>query len=87
MALRLIGSLAVLWLAACGSDPKSPAVDAGACTTPGQTAFTKVCSVNEDCQSCLCADFGHAKACSKSCTGDADCPAPSGGCTQNVCRP
>lgn len=89
MRLRfLVPLVAMSWLAACGDDGGSkPTPDAAACATPGQTAYLAVCTKNEDCQSCLCANFGHEMACTKMCTVDADCPSPSGGCTEGVCRP
>jgi hypothetical protein len=88
MGLRIIAaSLAIFWLAACGSDSKS-APDANmTCAAPGATAYLAVCTANTDCQSCLCSNFGHEMACTKACTVDGDCPTPSGGCTQGVCRP
>jgi len=74
-------------LLACGNDPR-PAPDAnGTCTAPGTTAYLQVCTMDSNCTSCLCKNFGHTTVCTKTCTGMSDCPAPSGGCTDGVCRP
>lgn len=82
----LLISFAAALLPACGSSTPA-ASDGSTCANPGATAYLKTCVMNTDCASCLCQNFGHTTVCTKSCTGDADCPAPSGGCTNNVCRP
>lgn len=89
IALTLI-LLATALLPACSSEDK-PNPDASA---PGDGAmcagtidFLQTCTTNDECKTCLCQAFVHSKICTKACTGDADCPAPSGGCTQGICRP
>ncbi|MBA3818855.1 MAG: hypothetical protein H0X17_08185 [Deltaproteobacteria bacterium] len=56
-------------------------------TCAGTIAYLQACTANDDCTSCLCKSFGHSMVCTKSCGGDGDCPAPSGGCTAGTCRP
>lgn len=83
-------ALASTALSACKSDSK-PAIDAstggeaGACG--GTTAYLATCTLDSECQSCLCHSFGHSIICTKTCMVDGDCPAPSGGCTLGFCRP
>lgn len=82
-------ALAPTVISSCKSDntPADASVggDAGACK--GTVAYLQACTMDSDCQSCLCHSFGHSIICSKACTVDGDCPAPSGGCTQGFCRP
>jgi hypothetical protein len=65
--------------------PPDTGVPPEACT--GGVGFLMDCSAaGASCGTCMCATFGHVKYCTKSCTGPADCPAPSSGCGGNgVC--
>lgn len=63
----------------------APPGEAGACA--GTIGYLAACMADDECTSCLCKSFGHTKACTKTCTGDPDCPAPSGGCSNGFCRP
>lgn len=60
-------------------------VDAGACA--GTVAYLAACTADDECMSCTCKSFGHSRVCSKACTVDTECPAPSGGCSMGFCRP
>jgi len=89
-AVLLLIWLAALLFASCSDDnPKPdapPPGEAGACV--GTLPFLATCTMNEECMgSCLCQSFGHTKQCTITCMNDPDCPAPSGGCTNGVCRP
>lgn len=94
-AALLIASAALL--GACGGDDDPPPVDAaapvdgdmtdGGSVCGGTTAYLGTCAMDNDCESCLCKSFGHSSICSQACTGDGDCPAPSGGCSSGFCRP
>jgi hypothetical protein len=80
--------LAAFMLPSCGNDPApTPDSGTGTCTTPGTTAFLQTCTMDSNCMSCLCKNFGHTTVCTKTCTGNGDCPTPSGGCTDGTCRP
>ena len=83
----------------CGSGDDDPQVDAAqaidaaagqpdAATSCGVTALYEVCSDNGDCSSCLCHTFGTAgPLCSKTCSRDEDCEAPSTGCNNmGICK-
>jgi hypothetical protein len=81
-------------LAACKQD-MPPAIDAagvsidappGVCMG-GTIAYLGACTMTSECGSCVCQSFGHSMVCTKSCTGPADCPAPSPGCGGGFCRP
>jgi hypothetical protein len=69
--------------------PPPPPVDAAALVCPGTgtTGFLANCTENDQCTSCLCKTFGHLEVCSQACTGPADCPAPSAGCSGGFCMP
>jgi len=93
-AALLIASVALL--GACGGDDAPTPVDAatvdgdmtdGGSVCGGTTAYLGTCAMDNDCESCLCKSFGHSSICSQACTGDGDCPAPSGGCSSGFCRP
>ena len=91
-----------LGLAACGgddepapdamalgpdADPSAP--DAGASACMGTTPLYDSCTTNEECADfCLCYTFGMGQMiCTKACTMDTDCPAPSPGCNgMGICR-
>lgn len=86
----LLLSLAAALLSACDDGDKPPAdapvvTDGAMCA--GTTAYLGTCATDDECTSCICRSFGHSKVCTKSCTGPADCPAPSGGCSNGFCRP
>ena len=58
-------------------------------STDGGAGLLGPCLVNEDCTSRLCHYYlgKGASFCTKPCTSDGDCPAPSPGCNQmGVCR-
>lgn len=86
IALILL-SFAASLLAACGGNSSPAPIDGAVCTAPGTTAFMSACTMNTDCASCLCQNFGHVTLCTKSCTVAGDCALPSHGCTNNVCSP
>jgi hypothetical protein len=89
IALSLILFAAAL-LPAC-EDKKKPTPDAAELGDGGVCAGTKgyleACTAADECMSCVCQSFGHSMICTKTCTGNADCPSPSGGCTNGFCRP
>lgn len=97
MLFRFVLALAaVLSLTACEDDKKpapdaAPTVDStmsdGGSMTCGTVAYLAACTADDMCESCTCRSFGHSKVCTKTCTGDGDCPAPSGGCSSGFCRP
>lgn len=87
-----IMALAAALLLGCDGEDKPPVDsgppgEAGACA--GTVAYLAACTADDECTSCLCRSFGHSKVCTKTCSGDGDCPAPSGGCntTSGFCRP
>lgn|SRR3990167_3597434 len=96
IAALVIASAALL--GACDSDDPAP-IDAAAVTVDGDmttdggsvcggtTAYLGTCAMDNECVSCTCRSFGHSSICSQTCTGDGDCPAPSGGCSSGFCRP
>lgn len=86
----LVFSLATALLSACGGkdEPVDAAPPAEASTVCGATAgYLATCTADSECGSCMCKSFGHSMVCTKACTGPADCPAPSGGCSAGFCRP
>jgi hypothetical protein len=91
MSSRILLTLVLLLgalLGGCnGNDPipDSPTGDAPMCA--GTVAFLQACMNDDECESCTCRTIGHSKICTKTCTGPADCPAPSSGCTNGLCRP
>ena len=95
IAALVIASAALL--VACDSDDPAP-IDAAAVTVDGDmtdggsvcggtTAYLGTCAMDNECVSCTCKSFGHSSICTQACTGDGDCPAPSGGCSSGFCRP
>jgi hypothetical protein len=54
----------------------------------GLLPFMSPCTTNEMCDTNLCFNFpSRGPHCTKTCTSDTDCPAPSPGCNpQGVCR-
>jgi len=95
----LVGLLAAA-LGACSNDPPilndaapividaDPGIDAPAPVCSGGTLdYLETCTVGStDCGSCECHSFGHSVVCTKTCTDNADCPAPSAGCSGGYCR-
>jgi len=51
------------------------------------TAYLDECAGAAECGSCVCEQAGHADVCTKACTVNEDCPAPSRGCSGGFCRP
>lgn len=77
-----------------GATPGLVLADAG----PGDAAseeggslasFLAICAVNADCESNVCFPFNSkGPHCTIACNADADCPAPSPGCSHmGVCKP
>jgi hypothetical protein len=85
LSFVLLFSGALAMSSACSDEDPAPSGDGGMCM--GNKAYLAACGGDDECSSCTCKSFGHSRVCSKACTGDADCPAPSGGCTQGFCRP
>jgi len=85
----------VALLASCDDDKPAPdappvPIDASfdaSSTCGGTVAYLQLCTMDNDCESCVCKNFGHNMNCTKACTVPADCPAPSGGCSAGFCRP
>jgi len=66
----------------------APIEDAGPPDVSVLASFLAVCTVDAECESGLCYAF-NAKGphCTIACNGDADCPAPSPGCSHmGVCK-
>lgn len=83
---------AMLLLGGCSDDgdktPDASTVDATQVCTGSTVDYLKACTDNTMCGStCECHSFGHSMVCTKTCTVDSECPAPSGGCTTGFCRP
>jgi hypothetical protein len=93
-----------LGLGACSGDDGSPppidapAIDAdpnmpdapAVCGTGGTVGFLEICTAPADCgDACTCETFHPVMRCTKTCTSNADCPAPSAGCLMpdGFCRP
>lgn len=93
IAFVLVSLLATV--AACSDDDdNNPPVDAAptadaAMICGGQLEYLQACTDSAMCGSCTCQNFGHSMVCTKACTTNTDCPAPSGGCstTTGFCRP
>lgn len=92
MSSRILLTLVLLLgalLGGCnGDDPvpdSAPTGDAPMCA--GTIAYLQACMNDDECTSCTCRSFGHSKVCTKTCNGPEDCPAPSGGCSNGLCRP
>jgi hypothetical protein len=86
-----IMALAAALLLGCDGNDKPPGDSAppgDGLVCAGAIDFLADCTADEECMSCVCRTIGHAKFCTKTCAGDADCPAPSGGCntTAGLCR-
>jgi hypothetical protein len=82
--------MVVLVAAACGGDGEDkPTIDASpsVCGAASPVPFLGACTDNAMCGDCVCHSFGHTMACTKTCTENSECPAPSGGCTEGFCRP
>ncbi len=79
----------LLSASACGGK-KDPGADGGACATPGTKAFGATCAIPCECVSGVCFTFGDGTtACTRTCSGNAECPSGSQGqkCNaQGVCR-
>lgn len=96
----LIVTSFVLAVAGCSGDDGSPqpidaadvdadpnAIDAPAVCSGGTLGYLETCTmVAGECGSCECHSFGHTVVCTTTCTTDADCAAPSAGCTGGFCR-
>ena len=86
-------ALALVSSSACG-EGEGPAAqtDAGtmSSTITGTIGFLEPCTTNEECMTGLCYRYNMATVglrCTKTCTGPADCPAPSSGCNNmGVCK-
>lgn len=106
MAFRIVVILGLLStvFVACGDDDPKPidapdvvvdmsTIDAPPSACGGTKVVTEACTTNEECYDCMCMDFGHGSmTCTKVCTANSQCPAPSLGCTKNngedgICRP
>ena len=90
ISLAFIAATSLVGLVGCGGDddPGTPPADAFvAPMCNGTAALYATCTTFEDCMSCVCRTFGHDNKCTQVCTGDADCPAPSPGCSGGFCRP
>ena len=99
MTARLLLGIVVLFttslVTACDDDDEvTPAVDAAvvdgdapAVCEGGTLAYLATCTMDTECGTCSCEPFGHRSVCTKTCTGNEDCPAPSGGCSAGFCRP
>lgn len=82
----------------CVCDGKTPGLDASTSTDPdasadarpieAKRALLEDCATNDQCASGLCFAYGQGYSlCSKPCSVDADCPAPSSGCNgKKVCK-
>ena len=74
-----------------GATPGAESVDAGD-SGPAEAgalgAFLASCAVNADCESDICFTFtSKGPHCTLSCSADAECPAPSPGCSHmGVCK-
>jgi hypothetical protein len=86
--LILISAMA--FAAACGGDDGYGGdADAGMCVPgTGAAALYDTCTTNADCDSCICHSYNMGGLlCTKACTNDNDCPAPSTGCNNmGVCK-
>ncbi|HEY8079051.1 MAG TPA: hypothetical protein VIF62_33190 [Labilithrix sp.] len=75
--------------AACVCDGKTPgtAADAGLVAS-GSKGFLEPCQTSAECLSGVCGIFpSRGNKCTKPCTTDMDCPAPSPGCNpQAICK-
>jgi hypothetical protein len=96
VASRIAISIAIvfgLFATACsGDDDPSPPADAptggDAAVCVGTVELYAACTMDSECMGCTCRSFGHAKACTKTCTIDADCGTPATTCnTMGFCRP
>jgi hypothetical protein len=85
--LAFVVAMSLVSLTACGDDGGGDAADAAMCT-PGQTALYATCTINSDCDTCICHSYNMSGLlCSMSCMGDGDCPAPSPGCNMmGICK-
>ena len=84
--------VSILIVGACGGDGDktvdASTVDATQVCTGATIDYLKACTVDTECGStCMCHSFGHSMVCTKTCMGDGECPAPSGGCSAGFCRP
>lgn len=93
--LLVLGVLVCLGLVGCGDDggdDGSAGMDAGAnaCTNVNATVvnFSEACTEDTQCECNLCFTYGNGdRRCTKACTVDADCEAPSPGCSgMGVCK-
>lgn len=83
----------------CVCDGAIPGLDAGPrdatrdaardATEAAKLALFAACADAAQCESGVCFAYGDGRSlCSKTCTGAADCPAPSSGCNgKGVCKP
>ncbi len=69
-------------------DVTTPMVDASPSMCQGDLAYMESCTSNDECSTCLCFTYGMGEMrCSKECETNADCPAPSPGCSgKGVCK-
>jgi hypothetical protein len=94
VSIRIAIAISFVVLSACKKDPPvhpdaaMNEVDAppGLCGN-GSKGYLEACTDTAECDTCECRLFGHSQVCTKTCTGDTECPAPSGGCSQGYCRP
>lgn len=77
-----------------GATPGAESMDAGAAGDSGPAeagalgAFLADCAVHADCESDVCFNFtSKGPHCTRACSADAECPAPSPGCSHmGVCK-
>ena len=94
-----VAAVSSLSLMGCKEDPEfldpvgddaAPIADEGV-TPPvcGESTleYLEECANASECGSCVCEQAGHLNVCTKTCIVDADCPAPSRGCSGGFCRP
>ncbi len=86
-ALAVLASF-LIGAGSCGSG--GDAADGGCEGDPGVGVFGDDCTVDDDCASCVCFEFGTGTWCTIRCTSDDDCPEGSQGRKCNgygYCRP
>ena len=89
IAFALFAGLAMV---SCKDDKPTPDATppddtAGAvCGAAATVEYLGVCTGDAECGTCVCRSFGHTMNCTLTCDGPEDCPAPSPGCSNGVCR-
>lgn len=93
IAVLFISLLATVAACSDDNDDKPPVDAAPTADAPmicgGQLEYLQACTDSAMCGTCSCQNFGHSMICTKTCTTNADCPAPSAGCltSSGYCRP